>query len=33
VAFESYELGADERALILASGIFIDLQYFEHKAD
>jgi hypothetical protein len=33
VAFESHELGADERALVLAAGIFIDLQYFERKAD
>ncbi|HEY6079572.1 MAG TPA: phospholipid scramblase-related protein [Polyangiaceae bacterium] len=33
VAFESHELGADERALVLVAGIFIDLQYFERKAD
>jgi uncharacterized protein YxjI len=32
VAFESPELSADERALVLAAGIFIDLQYFERKA-
>jgi uncharacterized protein YxjI len=33
VAFESPELSLDERSLVLAAGIFIDLQYFEHKAD
>ena len=32
VAFESPELGADERSLVLAAAIFIDLQYFERKA-
>lgn len=32
VAFESPELSLDERALVLAAGIFIDLQYFEQKA-
>lgn len=32
VAFEAPELNADERALVLAAGIFIDLQYFERKA-
>jgi hypothetical protein len=32
VAFESPELNLDERALVLAAGIFIDLQYFERKA-
>lgn len=32
VVFESPELGLDERALVLAAGIFIDLQYFERKA-
>ena len=32
VAFESPELGLDERSLVLAAGIFIDLQYFEKKA-
>jgi hypothetical protein len=32
VAFQSPELSFDERALVLAAGIFIDLQYFEHKA-
>jgi len=33
VAFESPELSLDERALVLAAGIFVDLQYFERKAD
>ncbi len=32
VAFQSPELSFDERALVLAAGIFIDLQYFERKA-
>lgn len=32
VCFESPELGLEERALVLAAGIFIDLQYFERKA-
>ena len=32
VAFESPELNLDERSLVLAAGIFIDLQYFERKA-
>jgi uncharacterized protein YxjI len=32
VAFESPELNLDERSLVLAAGIFIDLQYFEQKA-
>jgi uncharacterized protein YxjI len=32
VMFESPELNLDERALVLAAGIFIDLQYFERKA-
>lgn len=32
VAFQSPELSFDERALVLAAGIFIDLQYFEQKA-
>lgn len=32
IAFQSPELSFDERALVLAAGIFIDLQYFEHKA-
>jgi uncharacterized protein YxjI len=32
IAFESPELGLDERSLVLAAGIFIDLQYFERKA-
>lgn len=33
VAFQSPELSFDERMLVLAAGIFIDLQYFEKKAD
>src|SRR5258705_62258 len=33
IAFESPELGLDERSLVLAAGIFIDLQYFERKAN
>jgi uncharacterized protein YxjI len=33
VAFESPELGLEERSLVLAAGIFIDLQYFEKKAN
>jgi uncharacterized protein YxjI len=33
VAFESPELGLDERNLVLVAGVFIDLQYFERKAD
>lgn len=33
VAFESPELSLDERSLVLAAAIFIDLQYFERKAD
>jgi uncharacterized protein YxjI len=33
IAFESPELGLDERSLVLAAGIFIDLQYFEQKAN
>lgn len=32
VAFDSPELNLDERSLVLAAGIFIDLQYFERKA-
>jgi hypothetical protein len=32
VLFQSHQLGLDERSLVLASGIFIDLQYFEKKA-
>lgn len=32
IAFESPVLGLDERSLILAAAIFIDLQYFERKA-
>lgn len=31
VAFDTFELGLDERTLVLAAAIFIDLQYFEHK--
>jgi len=33
VAFESPELNLDERNLVLVAGVFIDLQYFEKKAD
>jgi len=33
VSFESSELTLDERALVLASAVFIDMQYFEHKAN
>lgn len=33
VVFQSHQLGLDERSLVLAAGIFIDLQYFEQKAD
>ncbi|MFZ5893804.1 MAG: phospholipid scramblase-related protein [Myxococcota bacterium] len=33
VAFESAALSPDDRALVLAAAIFIDLQYFEQKAD
>jgi len=33
VVFEAPELGLDERSLVLVAGIFIDLQYFERKAD
>lgn len=32
VMFQSHQLGLDERSLVLAAGIFIDLQYFEQKA-
>jgi uncharacterized protein YxjI len=32
VVFQSHQLGLDERSLVLAAGIFIDLQYFEQKA-
>lgn len=32
VAFDAPELGLEERSLVLAAGIFIDLQYFEKKA-
>lgn len=33
VAYVLSELGMDERLLVLAAGIFIDLQYFEKKAN
>ena len=33
INFEPAELNVDERALVLAAALFIDLQYFEHKAD
>ncbi|RYZ07719.1 MAG: scramblase [Myxococcales bacterium] len=33
VAFDSPELSLDERSLVLAAALFIDLQYFERKAD
>jgi uncharacterized protein YxjI len=33
VAFESPELSLDERSLVLSAALFIDLQYFERKAD
>jgi uncharacterized protein YxjI len=33
VVYESSELSLDERSLVLAAALFIDLQYFEHKAD
>jgi uncharacterized protein YxjI len=32
VAFTASELTSNERALVLAAGLFIDLQYFEQKA-
>lgn len=32
VSFERPELGLDERSLVLAAAVFIDLQYFEKKA-
>ncbi|MGC4087601.1 MAG: phospholipid scramblase-related protein [Polyangiaceae bacterium] len=32
VLFESAELSLDERSLVLAAALFIDLQYFEQKA-
>lgn len=32
VLFRSHQLGLDERSLILAAALFIDLQYFEQKA-
>ena len=32
IAYESPILGLEERALVLAAAIFIDLQYFERKA-
>lgn len=33
VVYQSHQLGLDERSLVLAAAIFIDLQYFEKKAD
>jgi uncharacterized protein YxjI len=33
IVYESSELSLDERSLILAAALFIDLQYFERKAD
>lgn len=33
ITYASGDLGMDERLLVLAAGIFIDLQYFEQKAD
>lgn len=33
VEFGAADLGPDERALLLAAALFIDLQYFEQKAD
>jgi len=32
ILFQSPQLGLDERALVLAAALFIDLQYFEQKA-
>ena len=32
VVCHSHQRGLDERSLVLASAIFIDLQYFEQKA-
>ncbi len=32
VVYQSHQLGLDERSLVLAAAIFIDLQYFEKKA-
>lgn len=32
VLYQSHQLGLEERSLVLAAGIFIDLQYFEQKA-
>lgn len=32
VVFTSQQLRAEERALVLAAGLFVDLQYFENKA-
>ncbi|HLV67868.1 MAG TPA: phospholipid scramblase-related protein [Polyangiaceae bacterium] len=32
VLFSAYDLRPDERALVLAAALFIDLQYFERKA-
>ena len=33
IEFADPSLPEDDRALILASGLFIDLQYFERKAE
>lgn len=33
IQFQSTDLSAHERALIVTAGLFIDLQYFEQKAD
>ncbi len=33
VEFENPALTPDERALLLCAGLFIDMQYFEHKAE
>ena len=33
ISFEPAELTLDERSLVLAAAVFIDLQYFERKAD
>jgi uncharacterized protein YxjI len=32
IQFQSHELGDTEKSLILAAGVFVDLQYFENKA-
>ena len=33
VAFVDPALDEDDRALLLAAGLFVDLQYFERKAE